>query len=136
MADLTRLKARARKGTPPTPEVTNSNLKTPPREGQVKKTKIEFSVPSTWRTNFRRKPDSASGSRRGRKATFSSPCGRSTKPAKPDSRISMHPCAWSKCPSTRRAGEKPKIDPPGRSQRRFSGVVAPKRAARKPENAL
>ena len=68
MADLTRLKARARKGTPPTPEVTNSNLKTPPREGQVKKTKIEFSVPEHMANEFSQEAGQCFGFKKGSKS--------------------------------------------------------------------
>jgi len=57
MADITKLRSKANKGTPPTVEPktdkgrppssnqTNDNLNKPPREKPVKKAKIEFSVP-------------------------------------------------------------------------------------------
>ena len=58
MVDLTKLKTRADKGAPPTPEAsrgrkgappppeqTNENLNKPPRGARVAKGKIEFSVP-------------------------------------------------------------------------------------------
>ena len=58
MVDLAKLKTRAdksapptpeasrgRKGAPPPPEQTNENLNKPPRDARVAKGKIEFSVP-------------------------------------------------------------------------------------------
>ncbi len=62
MADLTKLKGKADKGSPPAietkegkgmpPAETNDNLNNPPRETPVKKTKIEFSVPEHMANAF------------------------------------------------------------------------------------
>lgn len=66
MADLTKLKAG--KGRPPAPEITNANLKKPPREGHVKKTKIEFSVPEHMVQEFSQEAGQRFGFKKGSKS--------------------------------------------------------------------
>ena len=70
MADLTKLKPKAGKGTPPAPEVTNTNLKEPPREAptKVKKTKIEFSVPEHVAAEFSQEAGQRFGFKKGSKS--------------------------------------------------------------------
>lgn len=69
MADLAKLKSRrAGKGTPPALDVTNANLRTPPREQPAKKAKIEFSVPEYILDEFAREAGARFGFKKGSKS--------------------------------------------------------------------
>lgn len=68
MADIAKLKPAAGKGTPPAPEVTNTNLKTSPREKPEKKGKIEFSVPENILDEFAQEAGKRFGFRKGSKS--------------------------------------------------------------------
>ncbi len=69
MVDVAKLKPRRTgKGTPPTPDVTNSNLKTPPREKPTKKAKIEFSVPEHILDDFAKEAGERFGFKKGSKS--------------------------------------------------------------------
>ena len=68
MADLAKLKTKVGKGTPPAAEVTNTNLKTSPREKLVKKGKIEFSVPENILDEFAQEAGRRFGFRKGSKS--------------------------------------------------------------------
>ena len=68
MADLAKLKTKAGKGTPPAAEVTNTNLKTSPRENPAKKGKIEFSVPEYMLDEFAQEAGKRFGFRKGSKS--------------------------------------------------------------------
>jgi len=70
MTDLSKLKPKAGKGTPPALEVTNTNLKTPPREAPVKfkKIKIEFSVPEEIAQEFSQEAGMRFGFKKGSKS--------------------------------------------------------------------
>ena len=68
MADLAKLKMKAGKGTPPAAEVTNTNLKTSPRENPAKKGKIEFSVPEYVLDEFAQEAGRRFGFRKGSKS--------------------------------------------------------------------
>ena len=68
MADIAKLKPAAGKGTPPAPEVTNTNLKTSPREKPEKKGKIEFSVPENILDEFAQEAGNRFGFRKGSKS--------------------------------------------------------------------
>ena len=68
MADIAKLKPAAGKGTPPAPEVTNTNLKISPREKPEKKGKIEFSVPENILDEFAQEAGKRFGFRKGSKS--------------------------------------------------------------------
>lgn len=69
MVDVAKLKARSGgKGTPPAPDVTNSNLKTPAREKPVRKAKIEFSVPEHILDDFAKEAGERFGFKKGSKS--------------------------------------------------------------------
>ena len=69
MVSVEKLKSRhAGKGTPPAPDVTNSNLRTPPRDKPVRKAKIEFSVPEHILDDFAREAGARFGFRKGSKS--------------------------------------------------------------------
>ena len=69
MVNVAKLKPRsARKGTPPPPDITNSNLKTSPREKPERKAKIEFSVPEHILDDFAKKAGERFGFRKGSKS--------------------------------------------------------------------
>jgi len=79
MADLTKLKTKADKGTPPPveakrdkgrppPSETNDNLNDPPREAPVKKIKIEFSVPEHMAQDFSQEAGQRFGFKKGSKS--------------------------------------------------------------------
>ena len=69
MADLARLRpGRARKGTPPAADVTNSNLTRPPRDKPARKAKIEFSVPEYILDDFAKEAGERFGFRKGSKS--------------------------------------------------------------------
>ena len=68
MADLAKLKMKAGKGTPPAAEVTNTNLKTSPREKPARKGKIEFSVPEYMLDEFAQEAGKRFGFRKGSKS--------------------------------------------------------------------
>ena len=69
MASVAKLKARGTgKGTPPAPDVTNSNLKTSPREKPERRAKIEFSVPEHILDDFAREAGERFGFRKGSKS--------------------------------------------------------------------
>ena len=69
MADLARLKpGRARKGTPPPADATNSNLARPPRDKPARKAKIEFSVPEYILDDFAKEAGERFGFRKGSKS--------------------------------------------------------------------
>lgn len=80
MADVNKLKSHADKGAPPPvqaketkarrtpPTETNTNLKQPPREGKVKKTKIEFSVPEAMANEFSQEAGQRFGFKKGSKS--------------------------------------------------------------------
>ena len=69
MVDVAKLKPRRTgKGTPPAPDVTNSNLKTPPREKPTKKAKIEFSVPEHILDDFAKEAGERFGFKKGSKS--------------------------------------------------------------------
>lgn len=69
MIDVAKLKRRsAGKGTPPAPDVTNSNLRTPARDKPVKKAKIEFSVPEHILDDFAREAGERFGFKKGSKS--------------------------------------------------------------------
>ena len=79
MADITRLKSRADKGTPPSPELprpvkgspprgSNENLRENPREKPVAKAKIEFSVPEGMLDEFAQEAGRRFGFKKGSKS--------------------------------------------------------------------
>ena len=69
MTDVTKLKPKAAaKGTPPAPEITNTNLKSSPREKPVKKGKIEFSVPEHILDEFSKEAGERFGFKKGSKS--------------------------------------------------------------------
>lgn len=69
MASVAKLKpGGGAKGTPPAPEVTNSNLKTSPREKPERKAKIEFSVPEHILDDFAKEAGERFGFRKGSKS--------------------------------------------------------------------
>ena len=69
MADLAKLKSRrVGKGTPPALDVTNSNLRIPPREKPAKKAKIEFSVPEHILDDFAKEAGERFGFKKGSKS--------------------------------------------------------------------
>ena len=69
MADLTKLKTKtAGRGMPPTPDVTNTNLRTPPREKPAQKSKIEFSVPEPLLDEFAQEAGRRFGFKKGSKS--------------------------------------------------------------------
>ena len=69
MVNVAKLKPRnVSKGTPPGPDVTNSNLRTPPREKPVRKAKIEFSVPEHILDDFAKEAGGRFGFRKGSKS--------------------------------------------------------------------
>ena len=79
MADITRLKSKADKGTPPAPEparpakgspprATNENLSENPREKPVTKAKIEFSVPEGMLDDFAQEAGRRFGFKKGSKS--------------------------------------------------------------------
>ena len=68
MADLAKLKMKAGKGTPPAAEVTNTNLKTSPREKPTRKGKIEFSVPEYMLDEFGQEAGRRFGFKKGSKS--------------------------------------------------------------------
>ena len=71
MADLAKLKAKtAGKGLPPEPDVTNINLRTPPREKSAKKGKIEFSVPEPLLDEFAQEAGRRFGFKKGSKSNL------------------------------------------------------------------
>lgn len=70
MADLSKLKGKAGKGAPPAPEVTNANLKKPPREAKVPKAKIEFSVPEHVAQDFSKAAGQRFGFKKGSKSAL------------------------------------------------------------------
>ena len=78
MANLTKLKTHADKGTPPIigpkgdkgipPSETNDNLTKPSRETPAKKTKIEFSVPESVANAFSQEAGQRFGFKKGSKS--------------------------------------------------------------------
>ncbi len=69
MINVAKLKPKSvSKGTPPTPDVTNSNLTIPPREKPVRKAKIEFSVPEYILDDFAKEAGARFGFRKGSKS--------------------------------------------------------------------
>ena len=71
MADLTRLKAKsAGRGIPPAPDVTNTNLRTRPREKPTQKSKIEFSVPESLLDEFAQEAGRRFGFKKGSKSNL------------------------------------------------------------------
>ena len=68
MADLGKLKPKTGKGTPPAPEITNQNLKAPPRGKPMKKGKIEFSVPEEILDEFSQEAGRRFGFKKGSKS--------------------------------------------------------------------
>ena len=69
MADLTKLKTKtAGRGMPPAPDVTNTNLRTPPREKPAQKSKIEFSVPEPLLDEFAQEAGRRFGFKKGSKS--------------------------------------------------------------------
>ena len=71
MADLAKLKAKtAGRGIPPAPDVTNKNLRTPPRGKRAKKGKIEFSVPEPLLDEFAQEAGRRFGFKKGSKSNL------------------------------------------------------------------
>ncbi len=71
MTDLTQLKVKtAGRGIPPAPDVTNTNLRTPPREKPAKKGKIEFSVPESLLDEFAQEAGRRFGFKKGSKSNL------------------------------------------------------------------
>ena len=71
MADLGKLKAKtAGRGMPPAPDVTNTNLRTPPREKSTQKGKIEFSVPEPLLDEFAQEAGRRFGFKKGSKSNL------------------------------------------------------------------
>ncbi len=68
MADISKLKDKAGKGTPPALQVTNTNLRTPPRDKTAKKAKIEFSVPENILDEFALEAGKRFGFKKGSKS--------------------------------------------------------------------
>ncbi len=80
MADITKLRSKADKGTPPAietkidkgrpppPDQTNDNLVKPPRDKPVKKAKIEFSVPEHILNEFAQEAGKRFGFKKGSKS--------------------------------------------------------------------
>ena len=80
MADISKLKKAANKGTPPTVDIkrnkgkpppteqTNDNLNKPPQDGSVKKAKIEFSVPEYLLDAFAQEAGKRFGFKKGSKS--------------------------------------------------------------------
>ena len=69
MVNVAKLKpTSAGKGTPPAPDVTNSNLQTPPREKPPRKAKIEFSVPEYILDDFAKEAGERFGFKKGSKS--------------------------------------------------------------------
>lgn len=69
MVNVAKLKRRnVSKGTPPASDVTNSNLRTSPREKPVRKAKIEFSVPEHILDDFAKEAGARFGFRKGSKS--------------------------------------------------------------------
>lgn len=71
MADLTKLKTKtAGRGTPPAPDVTNTNLRSLPREKPTPKGKIEFSVPEPLLDEFAQEAGRRFGFKKGSKSNL------------------------------------------------------------------
>ena len=69
MANVAKLKpGNVGKGTPPAPDVTNSNLRIPAREKPVRKAKIEFSVPEHILDDFAKEAGERFGFKKGSKS--------------------------------------------------------------------
>ncbi len=69
MASITKLKKKvAQKGTPPSPNTTNTNLRKPAREKPIKKGKIEFSVPEYMLDEFSKEAGERFGFKKGSKS--------------------------------------------------------------------
>lgn len=71
MASVTKLKAKSKnqsKGEPPSPAVTNGNLKEASRESPAKKRKIEFSVPADLLDEFAQAAGQRFGFKKGSKS--------------------------------------------------------------------
>ena len=71
MTDLAQLKVKTvGRGIPPAPDVTNTNLRTPPREKPAKKGKIEFSVPESLLDEFAQEAGRRFGFKKGSKSNL------------------------------------------------------------------
>lgn len=68
MANISKLKPKAGKGTPPPPEKTNNNLQTPPREKTEQKTVMQFSIPETIQKEFSTEAGQRFGFKKGSKS--------------------------------------------------------------------
>ncbi len=71
MVDLAKLKAKTvGRGIPPAPDVTNTNLRTPPRGKPAQKGKIEFSVPEPLLDEFAQEAGRRFGFKKGSKSNL------------------------------------------------------------------
>ena len=71
MADLAKLRTKTKgRGIPPAPDVTNTNLRRPPRETPIQKGKIEFSVPEPLLDEFAQEAGRRFGFKKGSKSNL------------------------------------------------------------------